>query len=67
MSRVELLKEVNEVILDTGDEDIYDIWFTYGIPDECDNDMYKEIANDDDSYNYIMRLFVKLFIRSIEK
>lgn len=38
---------IREVI---GNDDITDRWITYGLPDECDEDTLREIAEDDDSF-----------------
>lgn len=38
---------IREVI---GNDDITDRWLEYGLPDECDEDTLREIAEDEDSF-----------------
>lgn len=44
--RIELLKEMNQYVIDMGDEEIYETWFTLGVPDEATEDDYEDIAED---------------------
>lgn len=43
--RIALLKLMNNYIIEIGDEDIYDVWFREGVPDECDEELYDFIAS----------------------
>ena len=56
--RMNLLGGMNDYILNViGDDEITEQWFTYGIPDECDEDMLMKIAEDDKQWNAICYLF----------
>lgn len=56
--KMNLLGGMNTYILDVlGDEDIMDIWFRGGLPDECNEDTLREIADDDDEFKRICLLF----------
>lgn len=46
--RANILGGMNSYIIEDGDEDIYDYWFTYGVPDECTEEQLMEIAENDD-------------------
>jgi len=59
--RVKVLKELNDLILDTGDEDIFERWFMIGIPDGATEDDYREIANYIDSFREILDSFIKIY------
>lgn len=36
------------------DEDLFDMWLTYGVPDECDEQLLMEIAEDEDEFRRII-------------
>jgi len=55
---------VREVI---GDDDITDVWNMYGVPDECDEDTLREIAEDDNEFTRICILMGKLVKASTEE
>ena len=55
---------VREVI---GDDDITDVWNMYGVPDECDEDTLREIAEDDSKFTRICILMGKLVKASTEE
>lgn len=55
--RANLLGGMNSYILELGDEDIYDVWFAEGVPDECDIDTLMSIAKDEIEFNRISYLF----------
>lgn len=55
-----ILINMNLVILETGDEDIYDVWFSEGIPDGCDDETYAEIAENEEEFNRIRKVFNNL-------
>lgn len=38
-----------------GDDDITDFWNIYGVPDECDEQILREIAEDDNSFRDICK------------
>ena len=58
--RVEQLKAAESLMRLCSDEDMFDSWLMLGIPDEADESDYIEIAEDDEAYNEILDLLVKL-------
>ena len=46
-SRVKILKEMHNYIIDLGDEDAYDWWLTGPVPDEPSDEDFETIATDD--------------------
>lgn len=59
--RIALLKACNDLILDTGDEDIFERWFMIGIPDGATESDYREIASYTDSFREILDSFIKIY------
>lgn len=57
--RADQIKAMHEVIKCANDETIYAIWITE-VPDEPDDEDFESIADDDESYNEVIDLFVKL-------
>ena len=55
--RIELLKGMNQYIIDMGDEEIYETWFSLGVPDEATNDDYESIAEDLEQWVFICNIF----------
>ena len=53
--RIELLKGMNQYIIDLGDEEAYDVWFTLGIPDEATD--YECIAEDLTLWVFVCKVF----------
>ena len=66
MTRIELLKSMNEHIINIGDEDIYDDWFALGVPDEPSYDDYEFIAENDDEYEAVTKLYHALCAQAEE-
>lgn len=59
--RIELLKGMNQYIIDLGDEEVvYEAWFSLGVPDEATDDDYECIAEDVDEWRFICQLFGRL-------
>ena len=61
MNRVEFVKGMNELILGLGDEDLIDIWFMNGVPDSPSDEDFEFIANNQESFNEVLKCFVKLY------
>ena len=61
-TRVKLLHNMNDYILQLGDETLIGAWFITGIPDCPDEEDFKFFATDDDEWVYICRLFGRLTI-----
>lgn len=46
-TKITLLKQMDSYIRNNiGDEEAFDQWFTYGVPDEATDDDYRAIAED---------------------
>ena len=58
--KANILGGMNEYILDLGDEDIYEVWFTYGVPDGATEEMLISLAEDDSIFRDICKLFGEL-------
>ena len=59
-SRLNLVHQMHTYIINTGDEDIYDIWNTDGIPDcPCEED-FEFFADDPAEFKELCILFGKL-------
>ena len=58
--RIQLLKGMNQYIIDLGDEEIYEAWFSLGVPDEPTDDDYEFIAGDIEEWVYVCQLFGRL-------
>ena len=58
--RVEQLKAAESLMRLCNDEGMFDSWLALGIPDAADESDYIEIAEDDEAYNEILDLLVKL-------
>ena len=58
--RYKQLKAMHKVIQETNDGNIYFSWATIGVPD-CPTDMdFYDIARNEEEYNEIVDLFIKL-------
>ena len=55
--RIELLKGMNQYIIDLGDEEVYETWFSVGVPDEATDDDYEFIAENLEEWVSICKLF----------
>ena len=58
--RIELLKGMNQYIIDLGDEEVYNEWFSCGVPDEATDDDYEFIADDIEEWVFVCQLFGRL-------
>ena len=58
--RIELLKGMNQYIINLGDEEAYDMWFSCGVPDEPTEDDYEFIADNIEEWVYVCQLFGRL-------
>ena len=61
-TRIKLLHDMNDYILQLGDETLIGAWFITGIPDCPDEEDFKFFATDDDEWVYLCRLFGRLTI-----
>ena len=58
--RIQLLKGMNQYIIDLGDEEVYDAWFSLAVPDEPTEDDYEFIADNIEEWVYVCQLFGRL-------
>ena len=58
--RIELLKGMHQYIIDFGDEEMYETWFSLGIPDEPTDDDYEFITDNIGEWVSICQLFGRL-------
>lgn len=59
--RAKVLKALNDLIFDTGDEDIFERWLMVGIPDGATESDYKEIASETDDFLDMVECFVDIY------
>lgn len=59
-TRIEIAKQMNDFIINLGDEEIWEVWITNGIPDEPQEDDYELFASDDGEWNGLCELFGSL-------
>jgi len=61
-TRVKLAKQMNEYIINIGDEDIWYQWIALGVPDCPAEDDFEFFAEDDEEWIDLCELFGKLVI-----
>lgn len=59
-TRVSSLNRMNNIILTLGDDDIWDEWTTYGLPDEATVSQLLDIAEDDEQYEGVVSVFLSI-------
>lgn len=57
--RIKLLEAMNEIIIAINDESAYERWI-YVVPDGASHEDFVDIAEDDDVYRDVCKLFRKL-------
>ena len=57
--RIEILKYMNDFIIELGDEDIYSSWIMI-VPDEPTESEFIDIAMDIPFYNYVSKVYYEL-------
>lgn len=55
--RMNIMGGMNAYVLELGDEDILDFWFTYGLPDEVTEEMLAEYAEDEEIWMNVVHAF----------
>ena len=58
--KVDLLKQMNNFIINLGDETILETWLMCGIPDQPNEEDFLFFANDKEEWNDICNLFGRL-------
>ena len=61
--KMNLLGGMDSYIRELGDEDIWEVWIAYGVPDETTEDDLQSIAEDDESWRETCSLFGQLIKR----
>ena len=59
-ARIKLLKQMNQYIIDLGDEEVWLEWITEGVPDEASKDDYDYIASNEDEWLDTVKIFANL-------
>ena len=59
-ARIEILKQMNQYIIDLGDEEVWMTWITLGVPDEPSEDDYDFIAGNEDEWLDTVKIFANL-------
>lgn len=59
-ARIEILKQMNQYIIDLGDEEVWMTWITLGVPDEPSDDDYDFIASHEDEWLDTVKIFASL-------
>jgi hypothetical protein len=59
-TRITLLKQMNKYIIDMGDEQIWEHWITLGVPDAPTEEDYEFIAENDEEWAEVCKLFGRL-------
>lgn len=54
------LKRMHQNILDNGDEELYEVWVTYGVPDEPEDCDFFDIAMDEKAFAEVTELYNRL-------
>ena len=61
--RIQLLKQMNQYIIDLGDEEAYGAWFCFGVPDEPIEEDYESIAEDTEHWAFVCAMFGQILKR----
>lgn len=59
-TRKRLVEEMHAYIIEMGDEDVWMDWIMLGVPDEPSEEDFEYIAENDDEWEDLCRLFGKL-------
>lgn len=62
-TRIELLKQMNQYIINIGDEEIWMDWIAVGVPDEATEEDYEFMANDEVIWCETCEIFGELIKR----
>ncbi len=54
------LQLMHELMREANDENLYDYWIRYAVPDEPSDSDFDSIAQDEDAFNECFKLFQKL-------
>lgn len=59
-TRISIAKQMNKYIINMGDEEIWMDWITVGIPDAPTEEDYESIAEDNEEWMDLCKLFGSL-------
>ena len=59
-SRVELLQKLDSIMRNMNDEECYMTWILT-VPDEATTEDFEDIAGDDEFFDEVLELFLRLF------
>lgn len=59
-TKMNLLQQMHNFILNIGDEEIYEEWVTSCVPDEPSEDDYEFIASNETLWNEITEKFIQI-------
>lgn len=59
--RTEIIKEMNDKILETGGEELTYDWFTYAMPENPTEEDFVSIAKDLDLWRNVVAVFCKIY------
>lgn len=65
-SKMNMLKLMDKMINEIGDEELFDSWLMLGVPDGADDDDYEYMARSEEGYKDVCELFVRLLQREID-
>lgn len=57
---IDLLKKFDKLARTYFSDEVFNIWLTYGVPDEADDNMLETIAEDSEEFSRIMELYGEL-------
>lgn len=63
-TKMNLLQQMHNFILNIGDEEIYEEWVTSCVPDEPSEDDYEFIASNEILWNEITEKFIQIIKRT---
>lgn len=58
--RIEMLKIMNHLVIEWGDESLWEVWISLGVPDCPTEDDFEWIAENDAEWLDVLALFSKL-------
>lgn len=57
--RIKFLKQFDEYMIENADENAFKYWLMAGVPDECDESMYRFIASDEECWLNCVEAFAE--------
>ena len=63
LNRIMLLKVLHTIMLNMNDEEAYYHWTAIAVPDAFSEEDLEDIAEDDDEFQYVLRMFCAIFLQ----